>query len=104
MFVGIRISQEAFNQVTEADIGTPRKRTAETGTPDYSGHPKRYLTSVEGAVPGCGRCSEDAEQEESRRTQVASPLPVFRGPYGLRSHEGHPDFQLGILKETRTLM
>ena len=34
-------------------------------TPDYSGHPKRYLTSVEGAVPGCGRCSEDAKQEES---------------------------------------
>ena len=68
MFVGIRISQEAFNQVTEADIGTPRKGAAETGTPDYSGHPKRYLTSVEGAVPGCGRCSEDAEQEESRRT------------------------------------
>ena len=36
-------------------------------TPDYSGHPKRYLTLVEGAVPGCGGCSEDAEQEEYRR-------------------------------------
>ena len=31
-------------------------------------HPKtkkRNLRSVEGAVPGCGRCSEDAKQEES---------------------------------------
>ena len=76
----------------------------ETVTPDYSGHPKRYLTLVEGAVPGCGGCSEDAEQEEYRRTQVAYPLPILGGPYGLQSHEGHPDFQLGILKETRTLM
>ena len=65
MFIGICISQEAFNQATEADIGTPCKRTVETVTPDYSGHPKSHLKSVEGAVSGSGRCSEDAEQEES---------------------------------------
>ena len=76
----------------------------ETVTPDYSGHPKSHLKAVEGAVSGSGRCSEDAEQEEYRRTQVASPLPILGGPYGLQSHEGHPDFQLGILEETRTLM
>ena len=55
----------------------------DTVNPDYGGHPKRYLTSVEKAVPGCGRCSGDAEQEESRRTRVASPLPVFGSLYGL---------------------
>ena len=70
----------------------------ETVTPDYSGHPKSYLRSVEGAVSGCGRCSKDAEQEESRRTRVASPLSVLRGPDGLRSHEDHTDFPLGILR------
>ena len=71
----------------------------ETVTPDYSGHPNSYLRSVEGAVSGCGRCSKDAEPEESRRTRVASLLPVFGGPSGLRSHEGHPDAQLGILRD-----
>ena len=46
----------------------PGRRTKETINPDNSGDPKtkkRNLSSVEGAVPGCGRCSEDAKQEES---------------------------------------
>ena len=62
--------QEAFNQATEADIRTPWKRTVETVTPDYSGHPKSHLKSVEGAVSGSGRCSEDAEQEESEGLEL----------------------------------
>ena len=75
LFVGICIPQEAFNRGTEADMGTSMKEDWGTITPEYSGHPKtkkRNLSSVEGAVPGCGTCREDAKQKESEGLKLHS--------------------------------
>ena len=66
-------------------------------TPDYSGHPKSHLKAVEGAVSGSGRCSEDAEQEESEGLEL-HPCCLFSEALMDYDHTHHSLFHLEITR------